>query len=253
MKISVVTPVLNRVDTLSDCLRSVASQTDADLEHVIQDGRSTDGSLECAQSWESPHAVQVQSVADKGLYDAVNRGIARCQGDVIGLLGSDDFLADSRVISDVAAAFSDASVDGVYGDLDLISQSGRVLRHWRAGPYWRQRVRWGWMPPHPTLYLRRDVFERLGAYNTAYRIAGDYDAMLRWIWAGNIRLVYLPRVLVKMRQGGVSTGSLSGLVTKTQEDYCALRRNNVGGFGTLAAKNLRKIGQFSALIREVGH
>lgn len=227
-------------------------QTFGDIEHIIQDGGSTDGSVGLASAWRSPHPVRVQSVSDRGIYDAINRGIARCNGDIIGLLGSDDYLTDPRVIRDVATAFTD-DTDGVYGDLDLISASGRVLRHWRAGPFWRDRIRWGWMPPHPTLYLRRDVFDRLGTYDTGYRIAGDYDAMLRWIWVGDIRLAYVPRVLVKMAQGGVSTGSASGLLTKTREDYRALRRYKVGGLGTLAAKNLRKVGQFRALMRGAGH
>ncbi|MDA7963542.1 glycosyltransferase family 2 protein [Ruegeria sp.] len=252
MKISIITPVLNRVDTLERTLRSVSMQTYEDIEHIIQDGGSTDGSASLASTWRSPHPVRVQSARDRGIYDAINTGIARCDGDVIGLLGSDDYLADPQVIRDVANALT-KDVDGIYGDLDLISASGRVLRHWRAGPFRRNRMQWGWAPPHPTLYLRREVFNRLGAYDADYRIAGDYDAMLRWIWAGDIRLAYLPRVLVKMAQGGASTGSALGLWTKTREDYRALRRHKAGGLGTLAAKNLRKVGQFRALMWGAGH
>ena len=253
MKVSIVTPVLNRVETLNDTLQSVSSQTYSNIEHIVQDGGSTDGSAQLARNWVGQHEVYLQSTSDQGLYDALNKGIARCNGDIVGLLGSDDFLSDSQVVSNVAMAFSDGSIDGVYGDLDLIYASGRVMRHWRAGSFQRDRMRWGWMPPHPTLYLRRTVFERFGAYDAGFRIAGDYDAILRWVWTGKIRLAYVPRVLVKMRQGGVSTGSVSGLLTKTLEDYRALRRNHVGGAATLAAKNLRKLGQFSALIRSLGH
>lgn len=253
LKISVVTPTLNRAGTIEQTLRSVSSQTYENVEHVLQDGGSTDATLSILRKWSNQHSVRVQSGRDNGLYDAVNKGIARSRGDVIGLLGSDDFLSDPGVLAGVAAGFSDPSVDGVYGDLDIISATGRVLRHWQAGSFRRDRLRWGWMPPHPTLYLRRSVFDRLGVYDTRYRIAGDYDAMLRWIWTGKIKLAYVPRIMVKMRHGGVSTGSVRGVMLKSREDYCALRSNNVGGLGALAVKNLRKVGQFSALVRSAQH
>lgn len=253
MMISIVMPVLNRASTLPDALGSIDQQTYEKTELVVQDGGSTDGTLKLLFDRKNSHPMRVQSAHDGGLYDAINKGVARCHGDVIGLLSSDDMLADDQVLADIARAFRDPSIDAIYGDLQILSASGRVIRHWRAGPFSRRRLSWGWMPPHPTLYVRRSVIERFGDYDSAYRIAGDYDAMLRWIGAGEIKLGYVPRVLVKMRHGGVSTNLGAGLLTKAREDYRALRANQAGGAGTLLAKNLRKLGQFAPLLRNPGH
>lgn len=142
-----------------------------------------------------------------------------------------------------------AGVDAVYGDLDYASKDDttRVVRHWKSGPYSRQRLAWGWMPPHPALFLRRGVVERWGAYDTSYRIAADYDSILRYFGKGGIQPAYLPRVLVKMRVGGESNRSLERIVRKSREDYRALRTNGVGGLGALAWKNLSKLGQFRSM------
>ena len=244
MKISIVTAVLNRAPTIGAALASVSAQTHDRLEHIVQDGGSNDGTIRVLQDWCGTPRVNWKSQPDQGLYDALNRGIARCDGDVIGVLHSDDVFADRTVLADVAQALNTRDVDGVYGDLEMIGANGRVLCHWRAGPFHPARMRWGWAPPHPTLFLRSDVFNRLGMYDPTYRISGDYDAMLRWIWTGKIKLAYLPRVLVRMRYGGASTGSIPNLATKSVEDLRALRRHGAGGVGALVAKNLRKLGQF---------
>ncbi len=210
---------------------------------MVQDGGSTDGTLEILRAQSG--TISLESAPDGGLYDAINQGISRCRGDVIGLMQSDDVFAGSDVLIQVAGAFRDPNVQGVYGDLDYVSvRNARVVRRWRAGPYRRALLRRGWMPPHPTLYLRREVFETMGAYDTSYRIAADYEAMLRWLWRGSIRLAYLPQVMVRMRLGGVSNRSPRQILRKSVEDYRALRSNQVGGLGTLALKNTRKIGQF---------
>jgi len=246
LKISIVTPVLNRVETIADTLHSVSRQSYPYVEQIVQDGGSKDGTLNILNRWQRQNHLNIRSDTDRGIYDAVNQGIKRCRGDVIGILNADDTLADPDVLSDIAQTLSDHRYDGVYGDLIYISESGRILRHWQAGPFRRGSIRWGWMPPHPTLYLRRDVYDVLGAYDSSYRIAGDYDAMLRWIWSRRIRLAYLPRVLVRMRHGGISNGSIGGVLRKMAEDHRALRQNGVGGVPTLMAKNLRKLGQLSA-------
>ncbi len=245
MKISVVTAVYNRVDTVAEAVRSVQAQKYKNVEHVIQDGASTDGTLEKLHTLADAR-TRLESGKDAGLYDAINLGIKRTSGDAIGLMHSDDVFAGDETLSQVASAFSDPEIDGVYGDLQYVSAANpnRVVRYWRSGDYERFRLRRGWMPPHPTLYLRRKVFEEWGAYDTSLRIAADYDAMLRWLIKGNIRLAYIPRVLVKMRLGGESNASLEQIIRKTQEDYRVIRRHNVGGLGTLAQKNLRKFKQF---------
>lgn len=210
---------------------------------MVQDGGSTDGTLEILRAQSG--TISLESAPDGGLYDAINQGILRCRGDVIGLMHSDDVFADVDVLTQVAGAFRNPKVHGVYGDLNYVSaRNACVVRRWRAGPYRRALLRRGWMPPHPTLYLRREVFEAMGAYDTSYRIAADYEAMLRWLWHGRIRLAYLPQVMVRMRLGGVSNRSPGQILRKSCEDYRALRSNGVGGLGTLFQKNARKIGQF---------
>ncbi|WP_439154836.1 glycosyltransferase family 2 protein [Yoonia sp.] len=245
MKISVVTAVFNGGDTLPRAVGSLCSQTHNDVEHVVQDGGSTDGTLAWLRAYGHPGMTLV-SAADSGIYDAINAGISRASGDVIGLLHADDYLADADVLARVAAVFADPAIDGVYGDLQYVSRDDdtRVIRHWSAGVYTPDRLRRGWMPPHPTLYLRREVFTRWGLYDTSYRIAGDYDGMLRWLTTGQVRLAYIPHVMVQMRLGGVSNRSLAQLLRKSREDYRAIRQNGVGGVGTLMAKNLTKLPQY---------
>ena len=246
MKISVVTAVMNGRDTLPAMLQSLQMQNHPDLEHIVQDGGSTDGTLAYLKTL--GHAqMALLSVPDSGIYDAINRGIQRAKGDVVGLLHADDTLADSNVLAWVTEAMQDRSIDGVYGDLQYVARDDptRVIRHWRAGGYSVTRLGRGWMPPHPTLYLRREVFARAGLYDTSYRIAGDYEAMLRFLTAGQVRLGYIPRVMVRMKLGGVSNKSFAQLLRKSREDYRAIRQHGVGGVGTLMAKNLSKISQFA--------
>lgn len=245
MLISVVTAVYNRASTIGQALDSIHAQTYRPLENIVQDGGSSDGTLDVVRD-RGFDTTNLVSAPDKGIYDAINKGIARASGDVIGLMHSDDFFAHDRVLEKVAQAFEDPEVDGVYGDLDYVSAENpdKVIRQWRSGAYDRARMRQGWMPPHPTVYLRRAVFDRWGMYDTSFRIAADYDAMLRYLWRGEIRMAYIPEVMVKMRVGGESNRSVERIVKKSREDYRALRANGVGGVGALLRKNTSKIGQF---------
>lgn len=246
MKISVVTAVYNRKDTLPDALQSVGQQTYCDVEHVVQDGGSTDGTLDVIRSTDT-HPISLESAPDKGIYDAINKGISRTTGDIVGLMHSDDLFASSDVLSWVAEALSDPDIDGVYGDLDYVSatDTDRVIRRWRSGTYTPALLKRGWMPPHPTLYLRRAVFETWGLYDTDFRIAADYEAMLRWLVKGQIKLAYIPKVMVHMRMGGESNRSLERILKKSREDYRAIRRHGIGGVGTLLGKNVSKLRQFA--------
>lgn len=209
------------------------------------DGGSSDGTLELLESERANIAVLI-SEPDDGIYDALNKGLANATGDIVGIMHSDDFFANDSVLEWVANAFSDPDVDGVYGDLDYVSKDNpsKVIRRWRSGEYHRSRLGWGWMPPHPTLFLRRSVIEQWGGFDTSFQIAGDYDALLRYLARGNIRLGYIPEVLVRMRIGGESNRSLSRIIRKSREDYRALRKNGVGGLLTLMSKNVSKVGQF---------
>lgn len=245
MKLSLVTAVWNRADTIGDAMASVRAQTHGDYEHLVQDGGSTDGTLGIVQA-AADDRTRIESARDGGIYPALNRAIARATGDVVGLLHSDDLFADDRVLERVADCFRETGADGVYGDLVYVSRDdpSRVIRYWRSGDYSPALLRRGWMPPHPTLFLRREVLTRHGAYDTAFRIAADYEAILRWLTAGDVRLAYVPQVLVRMRVGGESNRSLGRILRKSHEDYRAMRRHGVGGLGTLAAKNFGKLGQF---------
>ncbi|MFB1490933.1 MULTISPECIES: glycosyltransferase family 2 protein [unclassified Thiocapsa] len=245
MKISVITATWNCVETVGDCLASVAGQSYPDLEHILIDGGSRDGTREVLQAHRDRLAVLV-SEPDGGIYDALNKGLARSTGEVVGLLHADDVYADAEVLARVAGAFADPAVEAVYGDLVYVARedTGRVIRDWRSGTFRPARLRRGWMPPHPTLYLRRALYARFGVFDTRYRIAADYDLMLRMLTQMSGRVLYLPQVLVRMRVGGESNRSVGKILQKSREDCRALRSNRVGGLGALAWKNLSKLPQF---------
>jgi glycosyltransferase len=248
MKISIITATYHCADTVGDCLASVADQSYPDWEHIVIDGASTDGTLAVLGARRAQLAVLV-SEPDSGIYDALNKGLALATGEVVGFLHADDVYGDARVLERIAAAFADPTVMAVYGDLEYVNRtdSTRVVRHWRAGPFRPTLLRWGWMPPHPTFYLRRVEYERLGGFDTRFRIAADYDLMLRVLNRLPGRVVYLPAVLVRMRLGGESNRSLATIARKSWEDYLVLTRNGLSAPASLAAlawKNLSKMPQF---------
>lgn len=245
MKFSIITAVYNREATVAQAIASVSAQTHGDVEHMIVDGASTDGTM-AAVTRLKHQGMRVISEPDLGIYDALNKGIRHATGEVVGLMHSDDFFAHDRVLEKVAFALACTGADAVYGDLDYVAagDTSRVIRHWRSGEFEPQRLARGWMPPHPTLFMRRDAMDRLGLYNTDYRISADYEAILRWFGKGGLTLTYLPEVLVKMRVGGESNRSLGRIMRKSREDYRALRSNGVGGLQALAWKNLSKLPQF---------
>ena len=243
--ISIITAVYNNRETLSAALDSILGQTNIHVELVVIDGGSTDGTLEVLRSYED-HLDVLVSEPDHGIYDALNKGIQRASGDVVGFLHSDDLFADPGVLSRIAAAFDDPEVGAVYGDLLYVRKDNpdQVVRYWRSGVFSRRRLGWGWMPPHPTLYVRRHEYERHGLFDTSFRIAADYDFILRLLGREGVVVRYIPEVLVKMRLGGASNRSLRNIVRKSSEDLRALRCNGIGGLGALMWKNLSKLPQF---------
>lgn len=245
MKISVVTATRNCAVTVGQTLESVLSQTHPEVEAIVIDGASTDSTLDVLNRYRSRLALLV-SEPDKGIYDALNKGIDRATGDVVGFLHADDLFEDENVLAKVAAAFVDPSVDAVYGDLVYVRHDDvkHVIRYWRSGRYDAAALSRGWMPPHPTFYVRRAVYQRLGGFDTRYRIAADYDSVLRLLSIGKIRAAYVPQVLVRMRVGGISNRSVRTIYRKSMEDLKALRRNGVGGLPTLLRKNASKLSQF---------
>lgn len=245
MKISIITAVYNRADTVGMAIDSVARQTYPNCEHLIIDGASSDGTLAMVETRRRA-TMRVVSEPDEGIYHALNKGIGLATGDVIGVVHSDDFLAHDQVLDKVARAFEDAEVQAVYGDLDYVSARDplRIVRRWRAGNVTAWKLSWGWMPPHPTIFVRRELLDAHGPYDTSYRIASDYEAILRWFGKGGIRSAYIPEVLVKMRVGGESNRSLGRILRKSREDLRALHSSGMGSVGALLAKNLSKLPQF---------
>ncbi|WP_354689771.1 glycosyltransferase family 2 protein [Lentibacter algarum] len=245
IKFSIITAVYNRSSTIGQAIESVAAQSYDNIEHLVIDGASTDETLVEVQK-HSHARIRVVSEPDKGIYHALNKGMAMSTGDVIGLMHSDDFFAHKDVLSNVARVFEAEQADAVYGDLDYISATdpSKVLRRWKPGDFSHAKLSRGWMPPHPSLYVRRNVIERFGGYNTNYSISADYEAILRWFGSGGIKSVYLPEIMVKMRIGGESNRSLERVIQKSFEDYRALRSTKMGGLVALSLKNLSKIPQF---------
>lgn len=243
--LSLVTATKNCRKTIESCLHSIYYQESVSYESIIVDGESTDGTSEIISRYRNLSSTIISEL-DSGIYDAMNKGWALAQGDVIGYLHGDDMLASPHVLQLVAEAFDDPSVDVVYGDLVYVDAvaTNRVIRYWRAGRFSKKSLVRGWMPPHPTLYVRKHWYDRLGGFDTNYRIAGDYDFILRLFSQPALKVVYIPEVFVKMRVGGASNRSVGQVIKKSREDYQALRRSGVGGIITLACKNLRKLHQF---------
>ena len=244
MKITVITVAYNSASTIADTLASVAAQTHEDIEHIVIDGQSTDETMDIVRR-HGARVARVVSEPDRGIYDAMNKGLALSTGEIVGFLNADDVLNGRDAIHSIAEAAAIGS-DVIYADLVYVRNDdlGRVVRHWRSGGFRRSRLRFGWMPPHPTFYVRRSLLCEVGRFDTAYRIAADYDFMLRCLARPSAHVSYIPKVLVRMRVGGVSNATLTSILGKSREDLLALRKHGVGGWLTLVAKNLRKLPQF---------
>jgi len=243
MKITVITVVYNNVNTLPDTIKSVSSQQNINLEYIIIDGGSTDGSLEIIL--QNQHAVSFWlSEPDKGIYDAMNKGISMATGDVIGFLNADDIFASRDVLSSVASTIGTSDI--LYGDLRYVTPDlKKVNRNWRAGHYKKNDFLFGWMPPHPTFYAKKDCFIQWGGFNLSLKSAGDYELMLRFMHKHQANAVYLEKLMVLMRTGGVSNKNINNRLNANKEDQIAWSINRLQPyFFTLWLKPLRKLPQF---------
>jgi glycosyltransferase involved in cell wall biosynthesis len=227
VKISIITVCFNSADTVEGTIRTVLDQTHGDVEHVIVDGGSTDGTLDILAKYRD-RIDTIVSEPDEGIYDAMNKGIRLATGQMVGCLNADDIYADENVIADVAVAVESNAYEGVYGDLVYVPRDdpGKVLRYWKAGEYLPRAFHVGWVPPHPTFFCRRSLFERFGYYNALYRIAGDFELMLRLIEKHRIRVGYIPRPLVRMRVGG-RANTIRGMVRGNREILNAFAINGL--------------------------
>lgn len=252
MNISIITIAFNSSEFIEAAIKSVVSQAGVELEYIIVDGGSTDGSLEIIKRYAEEYSNVIYiSEPDNGIYDAINKGIRMASGDVIGMLHSDDFMAGNDVLAHVLERFEKGGVDSVYGDLLYVSGDlNKVIRNWQSGKFVQSELKYGWMPPHPSFFVKKSVYEMTKLdngeyYDSSFKIAADYDFMTRVLGPRyNISTAYLPEVLVKMRVGGVSNRNLKSIILKMREDYRVIRRNNIGGLYSLACKNLRKVSQF---------
>ncbi|QNR85319.1 glycosyltransferase [Pedobacter riviphilus] len=246
MKISLITVVYNGETFLQECFNSVIAQTYANVEYIVIDGGSTDRTLNIIQENRSAIDYFV-SEKDKGLYDAINKGIERATGEVIGILNADDLFAHPDVLAAVAKTFIDQQeIDGLYGDLNYIHPtSHKIIRKWKSRQNTIQDFQKGWMPAHPTLYLKRSLFEKNGDYALDLGTAADYELILRYFYTHKIKAFYLPVLMVNMRTGGVSNQSLGSRISAFVNDYKALKRNKVPmPFWVLLKKKLSKLSQF---------
>ena len=182
MKISIVTATYNSAATVRDTLQSIASQTYENIEHIIVDGVSSDQTLDIVAQY--PHVARVSSEKDKGIYDAMNKGIRIASGEVIGILNSDDFYNSNQVIENVMRLFADQTVDAVYGDLQYVHQrdTSKIVRTWKSGEFSKRNFYFGWMPPHPSFFVRKKAYEQFGYFNLALKTAADYEIMLRFLF-----------------------------------------------------------------------
>ena len=245
MLVSIITATYNSAATLRDCLQSVAKQSYTPIEHIIIDGASKDDSLSIAQSF--AHIAQVHSEKDQGIYDAMNKGIAHATGDIIGILNSDDFYVDERVIQDIVTVFENSNCDVVYADLQYVDRerTDKIIRTWKSGTMQQRSFLYGWMPPHPTVFVRRKVYEQYGAFNLSLKSAADYEFMLRVLYKEKCPVAYLPKTIVKMRDGGQSNQSIKHRIFANREDKKAWALNGLQPyFFTLLLKPARKLIQY---------
>ena len=246
MKISIITVCYNSAATIADTILSISKQTYPNIEYIVVDGLSKDNTVEIIQKNEGVISKWI-SEKDNGIYDAMNKGIAMATGDVIGILNADDVYADNNVLDDVMNAFNDETISGVYGDLKYVQQNdlSKVIRFWKSGTYRPGKFLEGWMPPHPTFYVRKKVYDEFGVFRTDMPSASDYEFMLRVIHVKNIKLAYIPKVFVLMREGGLSNRSLQHRLNANRDDRRAWTVNGVQPkFYTLLMKPLSKILQF---------
>ena len=247
MKVSIITATNNSEKTIKDCLESLMSQVYQNIEFIIVDNVSTDMTLELVRSFKIKNKrIKLISEPDKGLYDAFNKGISYASGDIIGFLHSDDIYYDCFSIFNVVNLFREKETDGVYGDLQYVNKQDtkKIVRFWKSTYFDFSLLKKGWMPAHPTLFLKKEVYEKHGKFDLSFKISADYDFMLRILKDDSLKFTYLPYVITKMRVGGASNRSFKNIIQKTKEDYRALRSNNIGGWFAVLIKNISKINQF---------
>lgn len=244
MKVSIITIAYNSAGTIEDTIKSVVAQDYSNIEYIIIDGGSTDKTLSIVDKFKDS-ITTIISEPDKGIYDAMNKGVQNATGDIVGILNSDDIYADNKVVSRIVEAIG--TKDSIYADLVYVDRDNtdKITRYWKSGKYRKGIFKTGWMPPHPTFFIRKSCYDQYGTYNLRLKSAADYELMLRMLHKHNISVTYLPEVITKMRVGGQSNVTLLNRLKANKEDRLAWVINELKpGPLTLIMKPVRKISQF---------
>jgi glycosyltransferase involved in cell wall biosynthesis len=228
LRVSVITPSFNSSSTIADTIKSVAEQSYSNIEYIIVDGNSSDRTVEIGRSF-GDIVTKIISEPDSGLYDAINKGIKSSKGDIVGVLNADDFYNNNLVVEKVVDQFNNNDVDAIFGDVLFVSQKDikKTVRYYSSEKFIPEKFKYGFMPAHPSFYVRRDLFDKLGYYKTDYKIASDYELLIRFIWKNKIRYKYLHMPFVSMRTGGISNQSLKSYLTLNKEIVRACRENGI--------------------------
>lgn len=253
MKVSIITSVYNCKDTISEAINSVLSQNYKDIEYIIIDGGSIDGTVEIIKEYKNKIDI-FSSKPDNGIYDGFNRGISLASGDIIGFLHADDIYENNDVVKEIVTVFKNKQADAIYGDLVYVHQENinKIIRYWVSGKFSSSKLKNGWMPPHPTFYAKRELYEKFGNFDINLKIAADYDFMLKILTSEEYKIMYIHKVLYRMRAGGMSNRSLKNILQKSKEDLRVIKKHNIGGLNTLLRKNFSKIPQFLLEYRQKG-
>jgi len=228
LKISIITVSFNSVITIRDTIESILSQDFNNIEYIIIDAGSKDGTLDIIEEYKE-HISFFISESDNGIYDGMNKGIAAATGDVVGILNSDDFYPNSFVISNVARTFEKERCDAVYGDLVYVKffNINKIIRYWQSSEYTVKKIKNGWMLPHPTFFVKKHLYDKYGCYNTDLKTAADYEMILKLLYKYNIKVFYIPMILVTMRMGGASNSSILNRIRANREDGLAWTKNKL--------------------------
>ncbi len=248
MKVSIITVTLNSEKYLEDCIYSVQRQNHKDIEHIVIDGKSSDGTLSIILK-HADHISYWISETDRGMYDAINKGLQLATGDIVGILNSDDMFASADSVRTIVDCFEHSTTDSVYGNLVYVEAGNpeRITRYWKGNTYKRNRFRYGWMPAHPTFYIRRNLIEQYGLYENHYYTAADYEFMARYLFHFKVSAQYVDSMLVKMRTGGISNGNLKSRLRANRRDYLAMKKNKIPfSFFVSILKPLIKLPQFNS-------
>lgn len=247
--VSIITVTYNSDKYINDTIESILNQTYNNIEYIIVDGLSTDNTLDIINSYKHKFNGRMKLISekDKGIYDAMNKGILKAEGEIIGILNSDDFYVSNFVIEKVVNTFLNNNIDSVYSDLEYVDpiNTDKIIRKWKAGKYIKGKYILGWHPPHPTFFVKKEIYDTYGAFDLNFEIASDYEIMLRFLEKYNISTYYIPEILIKMRMGGKSNANLQNIFKANLESLKALKKNRLkGSFITIICKLFRKLLQY---------